>query len=308
VKKFNLIILAAVLIFIQFSLKSTAAEFPIKFIDDMEREVIFEKEVERVISLAPGVTEMIYALNVEDKLVGVSSAANYPEQALEVESVGNISDPNIEKIVSLKANLVIAESVTNKEVVRRLSNLGIKIVGFRPNSIPETLEMIEDIGLLLSAEKTAENLTAEMRVEYNEIKNLVDSELEKSSRVRVFYEIWSDPLITAGSNTFLDSIIEEAGGYNIGRDAEGSWPQFNIESLLAADPEVYIASEHSSPDGLTMEKLKNRSIMRETSAFRNNRLYLVNQDLVNRPSPRIVEGYKEFVFAIFPKIQEEIKE
>ena len=130
--------------------------------------------------------------------------------------------------------------------------------------------------------------------------------MEKSSRVRVFYEIWSDPLITAGSNTFLDSIIEEAGGYNIGRDAEGSWPQFNIESLLAADPEVYIASEHSAPEGLTMEKLKVISIMRETSAYKNNRLYLVNQDLVNRPSPRIIKGYKEFVFAIFPEIKEEI--
>lgn len=305
-KKAILIIMAVFLILMSFSLISAAADFPIKFIDDMDREVIIEDEVQRVISLAPGVTEIIYALNAEDKLVGVSSAANYPEAALEKESVGNISDPNIEKIVSLKADLVIAESVTNKEVVRRLSNLGIKVVGFRPNSIPETFEMIENIALLLSKEETAEDLTAEMRAEYEKIKNLVDAELDNSSRVRVFYEIWSDPLITAGSNTFLDSIIEEAGGYNIGRDAEGSWPQFNVESLLDADPEVYIASEHSAPDGLSMEKLKKRSIMRETTAYKNNRLYLVDQDLVNRPSPRIIEGYKEFVFAIFPEIREEI--
>lgn len=307
-RKLIIIIFAAVLLFSQFSVQSNAADFPIKFVDDMEREVIIEDEVERVISLAPGVTEMIYALDAEDKLVGVSSAANYPKEALEKESVGNISDPNIEKIVSLNADLVIAESVTNKEVVRRLSDLGIKIVGFRPNSIAETLEMIEDVGLLLSKEENAHNLTAEMRSEYQRVKNLVDAELDNKSRVRVFYEIWSDPLITAGSNTFLDSIIAEAGGYNVGRDAEGSWPQFNIESLLAADPEVYIASEHSSPDGLTMEKLKNRSIMRETSAFKNDRLYLVNQDLVNRPSPRIVEGYKEFVSAVFPELEEEINQ
>jgi len=145
-----------------------------------------------------------------------------------------------------------------------------------------------------------------MRSEFKRVKNLVDKKIQQERRQRVFYEIWSDPLFTAGKNTFLDSIIFQAGGYNIGRDAQGSWPQFNLESLIAADPEVYIASEHSSPEGLTMEKLKSRTLMRETSAYKNDRLYLVNQDLVNRPSPRIIEGYKEFVAAIFPELKEEL--
>jgi len=306
VKKLMILILTAVVLLLVFNLSAVGEGFPIEYTDDLGQKIVIDTEVERIVSLAPGVTEMIFALDAEDKLVGVSSVANYPEEALEKESVGNISEPNIEKIVALKPDLVIAESVTNKEVVRRLTNLGIKIAGFRPNSIPETIQMIDDIAFLISAEDKAEELTFQMRSEFKRVKNLVDKKIQQERRQRVFYEIWSDPLFTAGKNTFLDSIIFQAGGYNIGRDAQGSWPQFNLESLIAADPEVYIASEHSSPEGLTMEKLKSRTLMRETSAYKNDRLYLVNQDLVNRPSPRIIEGYKEFVAAIFPELKEEL--
>lgn len=305
-KKLMILILTAVVLLLVFNLSAVGEGFPIEYTDDLGQKIVIDTEVERIVSLAPGVTEMIFALDAEDKLVGVSSVANYPEEALEKESVGNISEPNIEKIVALKPDLVIAESVTNKEVVRRLTNLGIKIAGFRPNSIPETIQMIDDIAFLISAEDKAEELTFQMRSEFKRVKNLVDKKIQQERRQRVFYEIWSDPLFTAGKNTFLDSIIFQAGGYNIGRDAQGSWPQFNLESLIAADPEVYIASEHSSPEGLTMEKLKSRTLMRETSAYKNDRLYLVNQDLVNRPSPRIIEGYKEFVAAIFPELKEEL--
>ncbi len=302
-----ILVLTTVAVLLVFNLSAVGEGFPIEYTDDLGQKIVIETEVERVVSLAPGVTEMIFALDAEDKLVGVSSAANYPEEALEKESVGNISEPNIEKIVALKPDLVIAESVTNKEVVRRLTNLGIKIAGFRPNSIPETIQMIDDIALLISAEDEAVELTAQMRSEFKRVKNMVEKKLQQEQRQRVFYEIWSDPLFTAGKNTFLDSIIFQAGGYNIGRDAQGSWPQFNLESLIAADPEVYIASAHSTPEGLTMEKLKSRTLMRETSAYKNDRLYLVNQDLVNRPSPRIIEGYKEFVAAIFPELKEDLK-
>ncbi len=306
-KKLLILFLTTVAVLLVFNLSAVGEGFPIEYTDDLGQKIVIEAEVERVVSLAPGVTEMIFALDAEDKLVGVSSAANYPEQALKKESVGNISEPNIEKIVALKPDLVIAESVTNKEVVRRLTNLGIKIAGFRPNSIPETIQMIDDIALLISAEDEAAELTVQMRSDFKRVKDMVEKKLQQEQRQRVFYEIWSDPLFTAGKNTFLDSIIFQAGGYNIGRDAQGSWPQFNLESLIAADPEVYIASAHSTPEGLTMEKLKSRTLMRETSAYKNDRLYLVNQDLVNRPSPRIIEGYKEFVAAIFPELKEDLK-
>jgi len=306
--KKKLIVCFIIIIFL-FSLSTPvlAQNFPIKYTDDLDREITVEKEVQRIISLAPAITEIIYALGLEDKLAAVSSACDYPKPALKKEDVGRIDEPNIEKIVALEPDLVIAESVTKIETLKRLSELGIKNIGFKPDSIDDTIKMIKDISYLLSAEKKGSEITADMEAEYQRLKKLVQKKLENKSRPRVFYQIWSDPLYTAGRGTFIDSLIADAGGYNIARKAGGSWPTYNTESLIAADPEVYISSEHSTPAGLTLEELRQKNIFREVSAFKNNRLYLVNQDLVNRPSPRIIDGYKEFIKAIFPDLKKEVE-
>lgn len=306
--KKNLMVCFIIIIFL-FSLSTSvlAQNFPIEYTDDLDREITVEQEAQRIVSLAPAVTEIIYALGLEDKLVAVSSACDYPEQALNKENVGRIDEPNIEKIVALEPDLVIAESVTKIETLKRLSELGIKSIGFKPGSINDTIKMIEDISYLLSAEEKGAEISKEMETEYQRLKNLVEQKLENKARPRVFYQIWSDPLYTAGGGTFIDSLIADAGGYNIAREAGGSWPTYNSESIIAADPEVYISSEHSTPTGLTLAELRQKDIFREVSAFKNDRLYLVNQDLVNRPSPRIIEGYKEFIRAIFPDLKEELE-
>jgi iron complex transport system substrate-binding protein len=288
------------------SLPLSAQEFPLNYTDELGREITIEKEVERIITLAPGMTEVIYALGLEDKLVAVSSACDYPKEALKKEDVGRIDEPNIEKIVSLEPDLVIAESVTKIESLERLTELGIKNVGFKPVSINDTIDMIEDIAYVTSAAEAGSKLTSRMEKEYQKLRVLVNDKLENKERKRVFYEIWSDPLYTAGAGTFIDSLIHDAGGYNVAREAEGSWPTYSLESLIAADPEVYISSAHSTPNGLTLDELREREIFREISAFKNDRLYLVDQNLVNRPSPRIIEGYKQFIKAIFPELKEEI--
>jgi iron complex transport system substrate-binding protein len=301
-----LIFLILTLFIFTVSASLQAQDYPVSYQDELGREIRIEKEVERIISLAPGITEVIYALGLEDKLVAVSSACDYPKEALQKEDVGRIDEPNLEKIVALEPDLVIAESVTKIESLKRLTELGIKNIGFKPTSINDTINMIEDIAYLTAAEEAGDKITAEMKIEYQSLKTLVKQKLAENDRQRVFYEIWSDPLYTAGRGTFIDSLIADAGGYNIARRAEGSWPTYNLESLIAADPEVYISSAHSTPNGLTLEELRQRDIFREISAFKNDRLYLVDQDLVNRPSPRIIEGYKEFIKAIFPELIKEI--
>jgi len=301
-----LIVLLLTSIIFSVSITSSAGDYPIEYTDELGREITIDKEVERIISLAPGITEIIYALGLEDKLVAVSSACDYPKEVLEKVNVGRIDEPNLEKIVALEPDLVLAESVTKIDSLKRLTELGIKNIGFKPASINDTINMIEDIAYLTSAEKAGDKITAEMQIEYQSLKTLVKQKLAANDRQRVFYEIWSDPLYTAGKGTFIDSLIHDAGGYNIARRAAGSWPTYNLESLIAADPEVYISSAHSTPNGLSIEELRERDIFREISAYKNNRLYLVNQDLVNRPSPRIIEGYKEFIKAIFPELKEEI--
>ena len=288
------------------SISSAAADYPIKYTDDLGREVVIKAEPERIISLAPAITEIIYELGLEDKLVAVSSVCDYPEEALAKTEVGRIDEPNLEKIISLEPDLVIAESVSRIRSLERLTELGIKNIGFKPDSINDTINMIEDIAYLSAAESAGQKITAAMEKEYLRLQKLVAKKLENNERKRVFYEIWSDPLYTAGKGTFIDSLIQAAGGYNIGREAQGSWPTYNLESLIAADPEVYISSQHSNPQRLTLEDLRQKKVLREISAFKNDRVYLVNQDLVNRPSPRIIEGYKELIRAIFPELKKEI--
>ena len=298
-KKF-LSILIISLIVVLLSTGVSAANYPLEYSDDLNREIIIDKEVERIISLAPGVTEMIYALGLEDKLIAVSSACDYPAEAKEKQSVGRTDEPNIEKIVALDPDLLIAESLTKIEVLKRLSELGIKNIGFKPESINDTIEMIEDIAYLTSSAEKGEELVSELRNEYQQLGNKVNKRLENRDRPRVFYALWQDPLYTAGKNTFIDNLIFEAGGYNIGREAEGSWPIYSRESLIAADPEVYISASHSGKNEISLEQIKAQKVFRGISAFKNDRIYLVNPDLVNRPSPRIIEGLKEFIRAIHP--------
>ena len=302
--KLTLIIL--VIFLLLFSAALSAEEYPLKYTDDLDREIEIRTEVQRIISLAPSVTEIIYELGREHKLAAVSSACDYPKEALEKENVGRIDEPNIEKIVALEPDLVIASSATKIESLERLTELGIRNIGFKPESINDTIEMIEDIARLISAENEGAEITRKLKKDYRSLKKLVAEELKNKNRPRVFYQIWSDPLYTAGKGTFIDSIIQDAGGYNIAREAAGSWPTYSSESLVAADPEVYISSKHSSLEGLTLEEISQKRIFREVSAFKNNRIYLVDQDLVNRPSPRIIEGYKEFIKAILPELKKEI--
>lgn len=304
-KSLNIFSITLILVF-SLATITLAQNFPLQYQDALGRNIKIENKVQRIVSLAPAITEIIYALGAESRLVAVSSACDYPKQALAKEKIGRIEEPDIEKIVALEPDLVLTESVTKIETLNRLSELGIKNIGFKPSSINDTIDMIEDISYLISAQTQGKKLTKEMRKEYKNLSKLVEEKLEKKQRPRVFYQIWLDPLYTAGEGTFIDDLITKAGGYNVASKAAGRWPTYSAESLIAADPEVYISSQHSTPEGLDLEDLSQKKIFREVSAFKNKRVYLVDQDLVNRPSNRIIKGYKEIIKAIFPDLKEEI--
>lgn len=305
--KNRLVIILTAVFLIIFSSLILGADYPISYTDDLKQEVVIKKEIERIISLAPAITEVIYALDLEDKLVAVSSACDYPQKALEKPDVGRIDEPDIEKIVALEPDLVIAESVTKIEVLNNLSKLGIKNIGFKPEGINDTIKMIKDIAYLNSVQEKGNELTEKMEKEYFELKKMIKTKLKNNKRPKVFYEVWSDPLYTAGRGSFIDSLIYDAGGKNIARNAKGSWPTYSLENLLAADPEVYIASSHGQSRKLRLKNIKERKVFRELRAYKNNRVYIIEEDLVNRPSPRIIEGYKEIIRAIFPEMKLDLK-
>lgn len=283
-----------------------AGEFPVTIIDDFDIEITMEKKPERIVSLAPSMTELLFALGLEDELVGVTTLADYPAEAVFKEKIGTIVEPSIEKIISLKPDLVLAAAINKKETVIQLRCLGIKVAGFDPHNINDSIELIKKVGKITGQQETAWSITDELTNSLIQIEQLVTEELQDRQRPKVFYEIWSNPLYTAGNDTFIDDIINMAGGINIGNKANGAWPQYSLEMLILEDPDIYIASPHSSSQIVTVEKIKNRDNYQGIKAIRNDRVYIVDQDIVSRPSPRIIDALMEFVRAILPEVAEKL--
>jgi len=282
------------------------ADFPVSVTDDLNHKVTLEKKPTRIISLAPANTEFLFALGLEKEIVGVTTYANYPKEALEKEKIGTVIEPNIEKIVSLEPELILSNAVNKLETVKRLRELGYNVAGFNARTVDEAIIMIKKVAKLAGREERGREIVTEMYLQLAEIKNLVDNKLKVNNRPRVFYEIWNDPLYTAGKNTFINDIVHIAGGVNIGAKARGEWPQYSLEKLLIVNPDIYISSPHSAPHKVTVKSIKNRANYQTINAVKNNKIYILDQDIVSRPSPRIIEGIKEMTKAIFPDLADEI--
>jgi iron complex transport system substrate-binding protein len=306
-KKISLSILMLLVVF-SFTLPIAASNFPVTVVDDLGKEVEMEQEPQRIISMAPSITEMLFSIGLGDRIVGVTTYADYPKAATQKTKIGSVTEPNIEKIISLKPDLVLAAGINKKPTIKKLKKLGIKVGGFSPGTIKATVDVISKVGRLTGLDQNARQIAASMSVKVNEIKELVNSKLADDSRPKVFFEIWSDPLITAGKGTFVNDLIRIAGGENIGAKAQGSWPQYNMETLLIKNPDVYITTPHSAPSKVTVKSLRNRENYESINAIKNNRVSVINQDLVSRPSPRIIQGLKLFVKAIFPGLADEVED
>lgn len=264
--------------------------------DDFGNKVSFDKAPERIISLAPSNTEILFALGLGDKVVGVTSYDDYPEEVLEVEKIGDFSAINLEKIIELEPDLVIIYGEGDEEENARLKEAGIPVVGFEPESIDEIIDTINKIAKITGKTAEADSLTNSMMEKRDEIVNKVKG----SPKVRVFYEIWHDPLMAAGPGSFMDQLIELAGGENIAKDAQDEYPQFDLEQLVERDPEVYLTSA-DMPEK-TPEAMMARPGFENISAIKSGQVYVLDPNIVSRPGPRIIEALEIVAEKIHPEI------
>lgn len=269
---------------------------PIRAVDDLGRNITLESYPERIVSTAPSNTEILFALGLGERVVGVTEYCDYPEEAREKEKVGGFSTVDVERIIALKPDLVLASELTGNENIQKLEELGIPVVVLQPKNLDGILEDIKLVGKLTGVEDRAYKLEAEMRERieavYKKTRNL--------EKPKVFYVVWHDPLMSAGSETFISDLISMAGGVNIAQDLVG-YKTISLEAVVDRDPDIIIASvgpgQHSTYDFLMEEKR-----LQETSALRNNRVYGIDQDIVSRAGPRIVDGLEEFAKFIHPKV------
>ncbi|WP_350342476.1 helical backbone metal receptor [Proteinivorax tanatarense] len=248
-------------------------------IDDAGREVNVS-DIERVVSLAPSNSEIIASLGQIDKLVGRTDFCNYPEEIMEIPSVGNAFEVNYEKILALNPDLVITMGEQD-EIVQRLEEMDIDVMVVNPSSIDEVFEGIEKVAQVLEVEEKGDEVVANLK---EEKQNILD-EVEESGQT-VFVLLDSTALYTVGSNTFYDEIIQLTGATNVGSEREGYW-EMSQEKLLEVDPDIII---YSWPPE---DELTNLPGWQELTAVKDDNIYQIDDDVTSRPGPRIIEGLKE---------------
>jgi iron complex transport system substrate-binding protein len=269
--------------------------------DQLGRKVCLPDNPQRIVALAPSITEIVFALKEEHRLKGVTRYSDFPPQALKYPRVGSYVRLDLEKIVTLQPDLCIATKDGNpKIVIDRLVSLNIPVFTVDPRNSEAVMKSIIEIGVLLDAGDRADALVGNMRRRIQRVESLVD---KAATRPRVFFQIGISPIISVGTHTFSHELIVLAGGKNL---AEGpvSYPRFSREQVVAFSPEVLIIS--SMQREAVFEEVKSEwSQWPDLPAVKNNRIFLVDSNLFDRPTPRLVDGLELLLRLIHPEIFEE---
>jgi len=272
---------------------------PGTYTDDMGREITVDEIPQRIVSHVPAITEILFALGLEERVVGVSDYCDYPEEAKLKPSVGNYFNPSIEKIVALDPDLVLTDG--HSESIKGLEGLGITFIVIDPKDIDGIFKDIELAGRVTGTQARAKKLIKEMERDISRVLNQV----KDTPPVRVFYIIDATDLNnpwTAGPGSFADSLITMAGGENIAAQAQGAWVQFSLEVVVASDPEIIILPAKHGTAFTSPEVLKGHPTWREVTAVKQDRIYTLDGDLVDRPGPRIVRGLEEIAKTLHPEL------
>lgn len=270
----------------------------ISFTDELGRRVVLKGSPKRIISLAPSVTEMLFALELDDRVVGVTTWCDFPEQANRVEKVGDTLNPDLERVIALKPDLIVVTTASQLEsLTRRLDKLSIPVYVIDPRTVRRVAYSIESLGRVTGStegSKIAAGMERRITAVQDRVKNL--------PRLRVLYALQNSPLITAGQNTFINDLINLAGGISISGQESADYPQFSRETVIARAPEVIVIPGSPGSHGssfISEEELARSFSM--TPAIRNRRIVQVNADWISRPGPRIVDGLEQLAQGLHPE-------
>lgn len=245
----------------------------------------------RIISLAPSITEMLFALDAADSIVGATDHCDYPIEAKDIERVGGLGPPNIEKLLSLSPDLVISTNIPDGDVCKLLSRSGIELLVVKIHNIQSMLEGLRQVGHAVRKSGRSEKLIAEMQAELDVTRQQY-SNIPREQLTKVFIEIWYDPITTVGNTSFIDDVIARAGGINVAHNISHTYPRINPEKVIQWNPDVIITC-YMGRKGHTTEQMARRIGWADISAVKSGRI--INDfpsDLILRPGPRLIAGVK----------------
>ncbi len=276
----------------------------VEVVDQAGRRVSTDSVPRRIVALAPSIAECLFALGLDDEIVGVTDYTNFPPQALSKAKVGSYIHLQIEAIVALKPDLVVATMEGNpKSQVERMEQLGLKVVVTNPRTLDDLYEALLILGRIVGRESKAEHLVENMRGAIRTVSSLVASR----PKPRVLLQVGSNPMVVAGDDTLQDHLIKVAGGENIGASQGRGYIPLSLERAITLAPEVILIS--SMADSLAAERVKEGwKRWPQIPAVAQGRIHVIDGDLIDRPSPRIVEGLKGMTKMIHPEISSSIED
>jgi iron complex transport system substrate-binding protein len=269
----------------------SASAFPVTITDDASRTVTVKAEPQRIVSLAPANTEMAFALGLGDKVVGVTTYDDYPAQVASIAKVGDFASPNLEAIAAARPDLVLATSGVQAEMVAKLEGLGATVVVIDPQNVAGVYADIERIGEVTGSSAGAAELATGMKADVEAIQRTVAG----VAPATVFVEIGQNPLYTVGTGTLIDELVGLAGGKNV--VTQQGYVGYSAEQLIAADPQVYMATKGSSSDP---SAITSRAGFNKLAAVKNGRVVILDDNLVSRPGPRFVDGLEQIARGLHP--------
>lgn len=267
------------------------AAYPVTITDDAGREVTLKERPERIVSLAPANTEIVYSLGLMDRLVGVTTFDDYPAEVKDIAKIGDFTTPNLEAIAAAEPDLVLATTGVQADVISKLEELGAVVVALDPASVEAVEDAVRDVGALCGATSKADEVVSAMESDLEALS----AKLEGREPVRCFVEIAQEPLFTAGEGTLIGDVVARAGGENV--VAEKGYVAYSVEQLMKDAPEVYLVTKGSMSDPKTLSKRPGYS---KLTSVREGRVFTLDDNLVSRPGPRIVQGAEQIARALHP--------
>lgn len=282
------------------STKPAAATFPLQVTDGLHRELTLPGIPQRIVSLAPKNTEMLFALGAGGQIVGVTSYCNYPPAATHIEQVGGFSSKSLslERIVSLQPDLVVSAGDLHAPIIKELERLGLPVFALTADSFAGLSEELRLLGRITGHEDEAARMVPRLQERIDRVRQTARG-IPTAERVTVFYHVWGEPLTAAGPTSYLGEMIQLCGGLNIIDDATTRFPKISLEVLLARDPDVILSStDHAA--SFSERGLQSRPGWSDLRAVRHQRIHLLDGDLVSRCSPRLVDALELMAHALYP--------
>ncbi len=256
--------------------------------DDLGRRIKIPERVERVVSLAPNLTENIFAVGAGDRLIGVTSFCNYPSEAQKIPKVGDTISPNIETIIALKPQIVFVSTASQIETfTKTLEAQNITVFVTNPKDLKGVLDNLRQLGEIFGTTEKTNALLDDLQKRIAAI----DARVKDKAKVKAFVQISKEPLFTIGKESFLTEIIERAGGISVTREVATAYPKISKETALALSPDVLILSE--SPDNT-----EPNDVFKNSPAIKNGRVFKISADILSRPGPRIVDALEQIAEAL----------